>query len=160
MRKRRKILDGARYHVSARANRKEFIFKSDKIKNLFLNTVKRAKKKHKFSVTNFCIMNNHIHMLMQPLKNQSLSKIMQWILATFAINYNKIFGYSGHVWYDRFHSTVIYSFRQYVKTFIYISDNPVKAGFVRKADEYEFNGITNIKRGLYDILDPPELMTR
>ena len=56
-----------------------------------------------------------------------------WILATFAINYNKLFGLIGHVWYDRFHSTIIYNFMQYVRTFLYIGENPVKAKIVNYA---------------------------
>ncbi len=94
MRKKRKLIEGAKYHITARANRSELILNAPKMKGLFLNILKRAKKKYKFSITNFCIMGNHIHLMIQPLKPESLSRIMQWILATFAINYNKLFGFN------------------------------------------------------------------
>ncbi len=156
MRKKRKLIEGAKYHVTARINRSEFILNAPKIKELFLDILKRAKKKYKFIVTNFCIMGNHIHLMIQPLKHMSLSHIMQWILSTFAINYNKLFRLIGHVWYDRFHSTIMYNFMHYVRTFLYIGENPVKAKIVNSAMQYKYGGIYNLHKGIYEILEPPE----
>lgn len=157
MRKRRILKNGATYHVTARANRGELILKSEKIKKLFDSILKRAKKKYKFVIKNYCIMNNHIHLMILPLKNENLSRIMQWILATFAINYNKIFQFSGHVWYDRFHSKIINSFMQFIRTFLYISENPVKANIVKYSNQYEHGGIYHFYKGLYEIIEPPEI---
>jgi hypothetical protein len=44
MRKPRILEDGARYHVSAKINRGEFIFEDKEIKDLFLEIVKDPKK--------------------------------------------------------------------------------------------------------------------
>jgi putative transposase len=156
MRKRRQLLEGAIYHVTAKANRGEFILRNLRLKQLFLSILKKAKKKYKFSLTTFCIMNNHIHLMIKPEKNENLSRIMQWILSKFAIAYNKIFKLFGHVWYDRFHSTIIYNFLQYVRTFLYIGENPVKANIVSKSVDYKYGGMFYLKRGFYDILAPPE----
>ena len=84
MRKRRLLKPGAKYHVVARANRQEMIFKFDTIKEFFLATMLRAKKKYRFLIFNFCIMENHIHIVIQPGEKADLSKIMQWILSVFA----------------------------------------------------------------------------
>jgi putative transposase len=158
MRKPRKLVEGARYHVTARANRSERILNSAEIKNLFMEIIKRSKKKYKYALTTFCIMGNHVHLMIQPLKNESLSRIMQWILATFAINYNRLFNITGHVWYDRFHSTVINSLQQYLKTFEYITKNPVKAAIVQDARDYEYGGIWHLRKGIYELLEPPEIV--
>ena len=53
MRKSRILQDGARYHVIARANRKEMILDSGAMKDLFLETVARAKQKYDFKIENF-----------------------------------------------------------------------------------------------------------
>ena len=160
MRKPRKLAHGAIYHVTARANRGELILNSPKIKNLFIKIIKRSKKKYNFALTTFCVMGNHIHLMIQPHKKESLSRIMQWILATFAINYNNIFNLLGHVWYDRFHSTIISCFRQYIRTFEYIAENPVKAEIVKDTRMYEFGGIWYLQKGLYEILEPPDLLLK
>jgi REP element-mobilizing transposase RayT len=65
MRKPRLLQKGAKYHVSAKINRSEHIFESDEIKKLFMNIVKRSKKKYKFSLYNFVVMNNHIHFIIR-----------------------------------------------------------------------------------------------
>ncbi len=144
MRHPRILLEGAWYHVIARINRGECIFHNEEIKQLFLNIVLRAKtnKKHpyKFEIANFCIMGNHIHFLIRPAKNESLSRIMQWILSVFAIRYNKIANVKGHVWYDRFKSILVNSAKQFVTVLEYITNNPIKAGLCTIAKEYRFCG--------------------
>ena len=156
MRKARKIVEGATYHVTARANRKEFILNSSTMKFLFLSVVGRAKSKYKFTLKNFCIMGNHVHLLIRPDEDESLSVIMQWILATFAINYNKLLRIQGHVWYDRFHSTVIESLKQFLITFGYILNNPVQANLVNDPKDYRYCGLWYLRRRYYQMLEPPD----
>jgi len=155
MRKPRQLRSDAEYHVVARANRKEFIFESKEMKDLFLSVLKEAKKKYKFLIKNFCIMGNHIHMIIKPFNKDSLSKIMQWILSVFAIKYNKLLGITGHVWYDRFRSKIIDDIRQLIATYRYIAENPVRAGIVDNPIHYEYNGITYAKKGKTGIMEPP-----
>jgi REP element-mobilizing transposase RayT len=155
MRKRRELVADARYHVVSRANRKEMIFNSPQIKKMFLEVLRKAKIKYRFSISNFCIMGNHFHMILQPHKDQNLSRIMQWILSVFAQKFNRFFNYSGHVWYDRFRSKVIRSFHQYLITFLYISTNPVRAKIIKNPIDYEYSGISFLHKGVLDILERP-----
>lgn len=156
MRMPREVYANAEYHVTARINRGEFILQSDEIKELFLQIVLRAKKRYSFKLRNFSIMSNHIHFLIKPGKDESLSKIMQWILSVFALYYNKIFGLKGHVWYDRFKSTVIKSYQQFIATFRYISNNPVKAEMSEAPEMYQFGGLWHIRHRQYSLVEPPD----
>jgi putative transposase len=157
MRKPRILQNGAKYHVSSKINREEHIFESDEIKNLFIDILKRAKKKYKFTLENFVIMNNHIHFIIKPGEYESLSRIMQWILSVFAIYYNGMHKLKGHVWRARFWSKIIDDIKQFIDTFIYISDNPVKAGMIKVAYDYKYGGLYYILRGIFDIVDRPDL---
>ena len=105
-------------------------------------------------------MSNHIHLLIKPIRDENLSKIMQWILSVFAVRYNKLYGYHGHVWYDRFKSNVIVTFRQFLRAFQYIMENPVRAGIVSKPVEYPCNGITFIRNRQFDFLEIPDPIVR
>ncbi len=145
MRKPRHLVPNAIYHVVARANRQEMIF-NDLYKALFLEYIKKAKKKYTFKTYNFCIMGNHLHFDIEPLDNTDLSRVIQWILSGFAIKYNKINGYKGHVFYDRFKSKVINSMLQYLRTIYYIASNPVRAGIVDHPLDYAFNSVTYRRR--------------
>ncbi len=158
MRRKREIILESYYHVTARANRNEFILENNENKKLFISVLRRARKKYKFEVRNFCIMGNHIHIMIKPRENESLSIIMQWILSVFAVLYNKKYNYHGHVWYDRFKSKLIKSYQQYLNVYRYIMNNPVKAGMVEKAAEYYFSGINFIRLKLFDIIDPPNVL--
>ena len=156
MRRRRILQKDAKYHVTAKINRDETIFSDDEIKNLFMDVVKRSKKKYKYSLKNFVIMDNHIHFMIQPLKDESLSRIMQWILSVFAIYYNKIHKLSGHVWKGRFWSKIIADIKQLFDTFRYISENPVKALMINDAKEYRYGGLYYLFRCNYEIVDKME----
>jgi len=155
MRKPRVLKHGASYHVISRINRKEMILKSDEVKEMFLEVIRRAKQKYRFNIKNFCIMGNHYHLIIKPLGDESLSKIMQWILSTFALKFNRMFGLTGHVWNDRFISKIIYSYLQYLTTFVYIANNPVRAKITEWPGDYQYNGVAFIQKGILDILERP-----
>ncbi|TVQ26351.1 MAG: transposase [Spirochaetaceae bacterium] len=153
MRKPRKTQKGATYHVVARANRKEFIFRRDFIKDLFLETIHDAHDRYSFRVMNICIMSNHVHLMIKPDNGENISRVMQWILGVFAMRFNRELGLQGHVWYDRFKSKVIESFRQFLATFLYISENPLRAGLVESVDEYKYVGNRIIRDGPTDVMN-------
>ena len=155
MRKTRELIENGYYHVTARANRKEFIFEQDNIKMMFIDIMKDTKKKYGFKVKNFCIMSNHIHIIIKPLKKHDLSRIMQRILSIFAIRFNRFYGYCGHVWYDRFKSTIIKTFSHYKTAYQYINNNPVKAGLVENPEDYKYCGIRFLRNKKYEVIDPP-----
>ena len=160
MRRNRVLIDKAEYHVTAKINRGEKIFLIQESRELFLDIIKRAQKKFSFSLKNFCIMGNHIHLLIKPGKNESLSKIMQWILSIFARLWNKRHNLSGHLWGDRFFSRIIASFIDFIRVCLYIDNNPVAAGLVKKPEQWKHGGLWHHKKGLTEIvnlLDPIEL---
>jgi putative transposase len=155
MRQNRHLKDNAVYHVTARINRGERIFLNPAMRALFLAYIKRLKKKYSFAIYNFCIMGNHIHFVIRPDKDSSLSEIMQWLLGNYAKEWNKRHGVTGHLWGDRFFSKIISDIKVFLNTFKYVSENPVEAGLVGKAGEWECGGVGHYKNGELGILDIP-----
>jgi putative transposase len=80
---------------------------------------------------------------------------MQWILSVFAMAWNRKHLTSGHVWGERFFSKIIDNMREFFKTFIYVTQNPVNAQLVGRIDEWEFGGLWHFIRGDREI--PGEL---
>lgn len=132
--------------------------KSADMKDLFLNIVKRAKNKYSFKLHGFTIMSNHIHFMIRPGRNESLAQIMQWILSVFAICFNKLFNLKGHVWYDRYKSTIIHTYEQLTATFRYICNNPVKAKMVKTPKDYKHGSLWFILHKQFDLVEPPDLL--
>ncbi len=151
----------ARYHVTARANRKEMILESEQIKELFLEVVERCKKKYDFRIENFCIMGNHFHLIIRPGKGENLSAIMRWILGVFAMAYNRRNGLTGHVWGGRFYSQILASLREYLRIFDYIDSNPVRAGLVDGQGQWRYCGLWHARAGIGRICEiTPDWLSR
>lgn len=155
MRLPRELRVGARYHVTARANRKEMILDTSAMKELFLSVVKRAKEKYDFRLENMCIMGNHFHLIIQPIRGESLSAIMRWIMSVFAMAYNRIQGVNGHVWGCRFFSRIIENLRALMQVNEYIDENPVKASQIEDKRQWRWGGLWFHRTGTAEIVEPP-----
>jgi REP element-mobilizing transposase RayT len=140
MNRQRKLKPDASYHVVDKINRGEIIF-TNAIADLYLQTIERCQKKYSFDIKNYVIMGNHVHFMIIPGKNSPLPKIMQWIKSVFAKAYNKLTGQSGHVWKERYYSVIIETVEQFIATFEYIVNNPVKAQLVQYARNYRNSGL-------------------
>jgi putative transposase len=164
MRKPRQIQQNGTYHICARINRQEMIFssqnhehkKSDYIKELFMQVMKQAKTKYKFRCKSFCIMGNHVHLIIQTTDDESISCLMRWILSVFAIRFNRMHNYKGHVWYDRFKSKIISTYIQFLNTITYIANNPVRTRIVNDPLEYEYSSVKYYRNQDFSILEVPD----
>ncbi len=125
------------------------------MKDLFLDVLVRAKKRFKFRIENFCVMGNHIHLMIRPDSEASLSRIMQWILSVFAMSFNRSHGFTGHVWGNRFFSRIMNNLREYIRVFLYIDENPKEADIVEIPDTWNYGGIWHYQHGCNAILDKP-----
>lgn len=121
---------------------------------MFLAYLAKAKKKFRFQLVNFCVMGNHIHLLLQPGRHENLSAIMRWLLGGFSRAYNKSRGVKGHFWGERFYSRVLDGLRQIAVAFDYIDRNPAKAGLVASVRDWIYGGQGRITIGDQRILDP------
>jgi REP element-mobilizing transposase RayT len=102
-------------------------------------------------------MGNHIHLLIRPDKDSSLSKIMQWLLGNYAKAWNKAHGVKGHLWRARFFSKIVSSTREsFRRAFEYVSQNPLKAGLVMRMEDWKYGGLCHFKKKVEGILDLPE----
>ena len=154
MRKSRQLKPNATYYISATINKEEEIFKTDEIKEMFLQVTYEANTKYSFELTNFCIIDNRIEFILKPIK-ESLSKIMQWILGVFAMRYNHKHHLKGHVWYDRFKSRIIETVEEIEEAFKSVSQKPVVVGLTKKASEYKYCGISLIIKKMFDLIKKP-----
>ncbi|MDR1867036.1 MAG: transposase [Treponema sp.] len=123
---------GDTYYVTVKLNQWVMELKNSDIKALCVQVIAEAHQKYDFKLWNFCIMDNHIHVLITPEKDVSLSVIIKWIKMVFAIRWNKLHGVKGHLWGDRFHARMIENREDFLRVFRYINQNPVKAGLVRQ----------------------------
>jgi REP element-mobilizing transposase RayT len=103
-------------------------------------TLQDAKDKFKFTMTNFCVMPTHIHLLIKPENETCLSKIMQWIKTNSAKRWNGIHGSIDHLWGHRYFARMIKDTQEYEFVMDYINQNPVVAGLSPTPEQWKASG--------------------
>ena len=73
----------------------------------------------------FCLMPNHIHLLIRQLKDNGISQFMRKFGAGYAAYFNKKYKRMGHLFQGRFHAIHIKNDRQLMTVFVYIHANPI-----------------------------------
>jgi len=153
-RKARILLQNFCYHVIVRGNQQQFTFLDDEDFHKVLKFLKKYKLKFKMEIYAYCIMGNHMHLLLNPSKSDILKKFMHGINMSYAKHFNYKYKKCGHVWHDRFKSYIITKDSYIFNCVNYIEYNPIRAKIVDKPEDYEWSsyrgrhGIT--KDSLFD----------
>ncbi|MCR4628169.1 MAG: transposase [Clostridium sp.] len=126
------------YHVVLRSVNQHIIFEEDFDYLKFLYILSDCKMSYEIAIYAYCLMDNHIHILLNA-PSDKLSSFFQSLGTKFVRWYNNKYSRSGHLFQDRFYSTVIDSDRAFLAALIYIHNNPVKAGMCRYPSEYSWS---------------------
>jgi len=90
----------------------------------------------------YCLMPNHVHLLICE-KKWTIGEVVKSLAASYAFFFNKKYGRLGHLFQDRFKSEPCNDAGYFMTLFRYIHQNPVKAGLVLRAGDYEYSSWTN-----------------
>lgn len=108
MRALRNLEKNASYHVWTMTNYGDHYLKDFEVKDFLVHVLEDAHLLYDFKVWNFCILDDHVHLFIQPLEDDSLTAIMRWINSQFATRYFKFTKLPhGHLWAGRFKSKII-----------------------------------------------------
>ncbi len=130
---------GAIHHATLRCNNREFLF-SDVPFQLFGTILQEARPRFKISLYNYCLMTNHVHLLFAVPQEDTLSRAMHWIAHTFSRRFNRLSGRHGHLWENRFQSTIIEEETYFLRCMTYLDLNPVRAGMVSSPLDHKWCG--------------------
>lgn len=120
------------YHVIQRGIDRMVIFRDDDDRQMFLNLL-RLQVCESFKIYCYCLMDNHIHLL---VKSDRLSFHIHHIASIYAMWFNHKYNRRGYLFQDRFKSEVIEDEGYLLRCFRYILRNPVKAGICEKIEIY------------------------
>jgi putative transposase len=134
----RPIADGLVYHVINRGNNRQPIFLAPGDYAAFLKTMADLKTRKPFELFGYCLMNNHVHLLLRPQEG-SISRIVQSLLVSHTHRFHRFHHTSGHVWQGRFKSPVIQDDDHLLAVLRYIEANPLRANLVERAGEYQWS---------------------
>lgn len=126
-RKGRKKSNTGVYHVMLRGINRQIIFeeKGDKIRLLW--TLKKYKEICDYELYGYCLMDNHVHLLMKEC-GESISEAIKRISSSYVFWYNTKYERCGHLFQDRLKSENVESSASFLAVLRYIHQNPMKAG--------------------------------
>src|SRR5437899_11165837 len=142
-RKLRIQYEGAIYHVMNRGDHRENIFRGDKDRELFLQTLGEACAKTDWQIHAWCLMRNHFHLVVETPK-ANLVAGMKWFLGTYTARYNRRHKLFGHLFSGRYKALFVDgSGNGYLKTVCdYVHLNPARAKLLaskHKLDGYRWS---------------------
>lgn len=126
------------YHVTTRGIDKQAVFKDDDDRIRLLDCLRESSKKHGVEVHAWCLMNNHVHLLLKCDSVQILAAFVRDCMSKYAEYFNHRHNRVGPLVQGRFWSAPIKTDAQLLATMRYIHHNPWKAG-ICPTDAYRWS---------------------
>ena len=151
-RKPRILTEGGVYHIIARGNNHQALFRSEGDYLAYLDFIGSLRLIYPFDVYHYCLMTNHVHCVIRFYNQEALQKVMQRVHVKYAKLYCKSYSYHGHVFQDRFKSLPIEKESYLLECGRYVERNPLKAGLVKNLRDYLWSSYLFYAEGKPDSL--------
>lgn len=129
------------YHVMLKGAGNQVIFEDSEDRYQFIFRLQRFKKELQIDVYVYCLMENHVHLLIND-QNDKLSLFMQKVQLSYCYYFNHKYDREGSLFYGRFQSEVIKDDEYLLTAFRYILKNPEKAG-IEKCSSYKWSSYSD-----------------
>lgn len=143
------------FHVMCRSISEVDLCKSSEDKKKYLSIVKKYQQTYMFKVYGYCLMDNHLHMIIDA-NGSDISKIMHSINLSYALYFNGFHKRHGHLFQERFKSKIIDSDRYLFDVSAYIHNNPLDINEYYSCPEaYEFSSLSvylGLKKDPFNII--------
>ena len=129
------------FHVTQRGVNCQDLFFDDADRRKYCKLLFRLLSEMSFTLHAYCLMSDHVHLLLSENADQSVSAFMQRINIRYARYYNEKYGRIGPVFNERFCSKAVGNEAYYRYVMHYICQNPVKAGICKMASDYPWSSL-------------------
>jgi putative transposase len=126
------------FFVTTKTSGARSLLQTDRMASLLIDVLRSYVRANKFTIHDFVIMPNHVHILLTIPGSMTLEKAMQLIKGNFSLRAGRELGFRNEIWQRGFSDVRVtdeQSFRQHRE---YIENNPVKAGLVASPEEFPF----------------------
>ena len=150
------VAPGHPYHVTQRGNYRQAIFRNDEDRSQYLSWVNEYSRKFHLSVWAYCLMDNHVHFIVQPREKESLAKVFSVVHMRYAQYFNKGRKASGHLWQGRFYSCLLDE-PYLMAAMRYVERNPVRAKRVKRPWQWKWSSAAAHIGGTDEMVDVVEI---
>ena len=144
------------YHIIFRGNDKQDIFFDDQDRYVFLDRIKETQKKFKYEIFSYCLMNNHVHMVIKVTDNL-LSKSMHNLGVRYSMYFNKKMNRRGHLFENRYLSKKVEDLDYFLNVCKYVHRNPENAK-IEKTEDYKWSSFQDYVRNKRKIVNKNVLL--
>lgn len=138
-RRARMTVPGIPHHVIQRGNNRQACFYCDEDYQTYLEWLKEYASEFECEIHAYVLMTNHVHLLVTPHQQSSLSSLMKALSQRYVQYVNRTYKRSGSFWEGRFKSSVTSEDYYVLACYRYIELNPVRASMVDHPAEYRWS---------------------
>ena len=136
----RLVIPGMPYHVTQRGNRRDTTFFEDDDFAVYRNYLSEAVKSTGSSVWAYCLMPNHVHLIVVPGDPDGLRATFANAHRRYARFINARHRWTGHLWQGRF-GAVVMDEAHLVHAARYVALNPVRARLCDRAEDWPWSSV-------------------
>lgn len=100
----------------------------------------------RYHLHGWCIMPNHVHVIITPIQTTSLSSILHGWKSFTGKRINSILGRQGMVWQPEYFDRMIRHQEHFLAALHYVEQNPVAAGLCAKPQDWPFSSARSTPR--------------
>jgi putative transposase len=126
------------HHVTQRGNRRQDVFFWDADYQAYLDLLQEWAAKAGTDIWAYCLMPNHVHLVLVPTVEDGLRATLGETHRRYTSRINKREHCTGHLWQDRFGSFPMDE-AHLMACVRYIEQNPVRAGLVKKPQDWAWS---------------------
>ncbi len=123
-------------HIVQRGSNRMACFNDDADYLVYIALLRKAIVAAQCSLHAYCLMRNHIHLLVTPSDADGCSKLMKAVAQRYSYYFNAKYERTGPLWEGRFRSCIVLSRAYVLACYRYIELNPVRAGLVNHPAAY------------------------
>jgi putative transposase len=135
----RLVIPDVALHIVQRGHDRKACFNHDTDRLVYLSTLHELLPKSRCALHAFCLMTNHVHLLLTPCEAKGPATLMRDLGQRYVQYFNRRYGRRGTLWEGRFHSCLVDSAAYVLACHRYIERNPVRAGMVTSAPQYRWS---------------------
>lgn len=154
-RKQRFYIPGVPAHVMQRGHNRNPIFFEEKDYLEYLKILKRVAEQYECLVHSYVLMTNHVHLLLTPLTDKSISQLFQALGRLYVSYVNKTYRRSGTLWEGRHKGNIIETQSYFMACMQYIELNPVRANMVNHPGDYLWSSYLANAQGQSNVILTP-----
>lgn len=126
------------YHITSRGNARGKIYKDNKDREIFLETLGSVIKRYNWICHAYCLMDNHYHLMIET-PEPNLSKGMRQLNGVYTQAYNRRHNETGHIFQGRYKAILVEKEEYLLELCRYVILNPVRAGIIKKLEEWQWS---------------------